>query len=183
MTDEQTLIAEAVLGRDAQEFLASEVGRYLLGRAQMDEREAMEAERRVHEAEMARMRAEASQSDEAQAKARQAQETALAEQRAAEARLKAAQEQAERDAAEASRKAAEVAAVPVAPVLPAGVKEEVDFEVTDAALLLAKFPQFCEIVVKRAPLLAALKKSFEAKGKLPEVPGIRVFQNLKVKGR
>lgn len=43
MTDEQTLIAEAVLGRDAQEFLASEIGRYLLGRAQMDEREAMEA--------------------------------------------------------------------------------------------------------------------------------------------
>jgi hypothetical protein len=43
LTDEQTLIAEAVLGRDAQEFLASEIGRYLLGRAQMDEREAMEA--------------------------------------------------------------------------------------------------------------------------------------------
>ena len=43
MTDEQTLIAEAVLGRDAQEFLASEIGRYLLGRAQMDESEAMEA--------------------------------------------------------------------------------------------------------------------------------------------
>ena len=43
MTAEQTLIAEAVLGRDAQEFLASEIGRYLLGRAQMDEREAMEA--------------------------------------------------------------------------------------------------------------------------------------------
>jgi hypothetical protein len=43
VTDEQTLIAEAVLGRDAQEFLASEIGRYLLGRAQMDEREAMEA--------------------------------------------------------------------------------------------------------------------------------------------
>ena len=43
MTDEQTLIAEAVLGRDAQEFLASEIGRYLLGRAQMDEREALES--------------------------------------------------------------------------------------------------------------------------------------------
>ena len=43
MTDEQTLIAEAVLGRDAQEFLASEIGRYLLGRAQIDEREAMES--------------------------------------------------------------------------------------------------------------------------------------------
>jgi len=43
VTDEQTLIAEAVLGRDAQEFLASEIGRYLLGRAQMDEREAMES--------------------------------------------------------------------------------------------------------------------------------------------
>jgi hypothetical protein len=43
LTDEQTLIAEAVLGRDAQEFLASEIGRYLLGRAQIDEREAMES--------------------------------------------------------------------------------------------------------------------------------------------
>ena len=43
MTDEQTRIAEAILGRDAQEFLASEIGRYLLGRAQMDEREALEA--------------------------------------------------------------------------------------------------------------------------------------------
>lgn len=42
MTDEQTLIAEAILGRDAQEFLASDIGRYLLGRAAQEEREALE---------------------------------------------------------------------------------------------------------------------------------------------
>ena len=32
----ETLWAEAALGRDAEEFLASDVGRYLLGRAQQE---------------------------------------------------------------------------------------------------------------------------------------------------
>ena len=36
-------IAEAVLGRDAAQFLASDIGRYLLGRCEQDEREAMQA--------------------------------------------------------------------------------------------------------------------------------------------
>jgi hypothetical protein len=36
-------IAEAVLGRDAVEFLASDVGRYLIGRCDMEEREAMQS--------------------------------------------------------------------------------------------------------------------------------------------
>jgi hypothetical protein len=35
------LIAEAVLGRDAQEFFASDLGRYILGRAQQEKAEAL----------------------------------------------------------------------------------------------------------------------------------------------
>lgn len=37
----QALIAEAVLGRDAEEFLTSDLGRYLVGRAQIEADEAM----------------------------------------------------------------------------------------------------------------------------------------------
>jgi hypothetical protein len=35
------LIAEAVLGRDAQEFLATDLGRYLVGRAEQEKAEAL----------------------------------------------------------------------------------------------------------------------------------------------
>jgi hypothetical protein len=48
LSDERdTLYAEAVLGRDAEEFLAGDLGRYMVGRAQMEEREAVEALARV----------------------------------------------------------------------------------------------------------------------------------------
>lgn len=43
MTDRDTLLAEAVLGKDAQEFLASELGRYLIGCAKEEIDEAQEA--------------------------------------------------------------------------------------------------------------------------------------------
>lgn len=45
MTDlsTQTMYAEAMLGKDAEEFLSSDVGRYMLARAEEEEREAMEA--------------------------------------------------------------------------------------------------------------------------------------------
>jgi hypothetical protein len=36
-------IAEAMLGRDAAEFLASDVGRYLIGRCEQEANEAMQA--------------------------------------------------------------------------------------------------------------------------------------------
>lgn len=44
MTDlsTQALYAEAMLGKDAEEFLGSDLGRYMLGRAQQDEQEALE---------------------------------------------------------------------------------------------------------------------------------------------
>lgn len=147
------------------------------------EREKMEAEKRAHEAELERLRAEAAKSDEAQAEARRKQEAALAEQREAEARLKAAQEQAERNAAAARQREQEAVTVPTPAVTPKGVTEQIDFEVLDVAAFYAKFPQFCEVTIKRGPLLTAIKASFDKKGKLPEIPGLRVFQNIKVKGR
>jgi dTMP kinase len=150
------------------------------------ERERQAAERAAHEAEIARLKAEAAQSEEGQRAAREAQEKALAAQREAEARAEAARRQAEADAAAAREReeAARIAAAEaVAAPAPAGVREEIDFEVEDILAFVAKFPQLCRIEPKRAEVLAALKKSFERNGKLPEVAGLRVFQNLKVKAR
>jgi dTMP kinase len=148
------------------------------------ERERQAAERAAHEAEIARLKAEAAQSEEGQRAAREAQEKALAAQREAEARADAARRQAEADAAAAQEReeAARIAAAEaVAAPAPAGVKEEIDFEVEDILAFVAKFPQLCRIEPKRAEVLAALKKSFARNSKLPEVAGLRVFQNLKVK--
>jgi dTMP kinase len=148
------------------------------------ERERQAAERAAHEAEIARLKAEAAQSEEGQRAAREAQEKALAAQREAEARAEAARRQAEADAA-AAREREEVARIAAAEAIaapaPAGVREEIDFEVEDILAFVAKFPQLCRIEPKRADVLAALKKSFERNGKLPDVAGLRVFQNLKVK--
>ena len=148
------------------------------------ERERQAAEKASHEAEIARLKAEAAQSEEGQRAAREAQEKALAAQREAEARAEAARRQAEADAAAAREReeAARIAAAEaVAAPAPAGVKEEIDFEVDDILAFVAKFPQLCRIEPKRADVLAALKKSFERNGKLPEVAGLRVFRNLKIK--
>jgi hypothetical protein len=148
------------------------------------ERERQAAERAAHEAEIARLKAEAAQSEEGQRAAREAQEKALAAQREAEARAESARRQAEADAAAAREReeAARIAAAAaVAAPAPAGVREEIDFEVEDILAFVAKFPQLCRIEPKRAEVLAALKKSFERNGKLPEVAGLRVFRNLKVK--
>ena len=148
------------------------------------ERERQAAERAAHEAEIARLKAEAAQSEEGQKAAREAQERALAAQREAEARAESARRQAEADAA-AAREREEAARIAAAAVIaapaPAGVREEIDFEVEDILAFVGKFPQLCRIEPKRAEVLAALKKSFERNGKLPEVAGLRVFQNLKIK--
>lgn len=39
----ELLFAEAVLGKDAEEFLGSELGRYVVGRAEQEEKEAIDA--------------------------------------------------------------------------------------------------------------------------------------------
>lgn len=148
------------------------------------ERERQAAEKAAHEAEIAQLKAEAAQSEEGQRAAREAQERALTAQREAEARAEAARRQAEADAAAAREReeAARIAAATaVAAPAPAGVREEIDYEVEDILAFVAKFPQLCRIEPKRAEVLAALKKSFERNGKLPEVAGLRVFQNLKIK--
>ena len=151
------------------------------------ERERQAAERAAHEAEIARLKAEAAQSEEGQRAAREAQERAVAAQREAEARAEAARRQAEADAEAARRREAEAEAARQSALavqtVPDGVKEEIDFEVVDILAFVAKFPQLCRIEPKRAELLAALNASFRKKGVLPDVPGLRVFRNMKVKGR
>jgi hypothetical protein len=42
MSDDHTLWAEASLGRDADEFISSDIGRYLLGRCEQDIQDAIE---------------------------------------------------------------------------------------------------------------------------------------------
>lgn len=156
-----------------------------LRKEQEAERQRMEEERRKHEAEMERLRAERAQDTAAAEEARKREQAAAAAE--AEARRKAveAQAEAERAAAQAQadREAAERQVSTLAAPVPTGVKEEIDFEVVDIHAFVAKFPQLCRIEPKRAEVLAALNKSFAKKGVLPEVPGLRVFHNLKVKGR
>jgi hypothetical protein len=145
------------------------------------EQQRMEAERQRHEAEMARLRAARQQDEAAEAEARRREQEAAQAQREAAERAEAARLAAERAAAEAQ--AQQQAAVAIAPAMPQGVKEEIDFEVLNIIEFAGKFPQLVTITPKRADILAALKKSFAKNGKLPEVAGLRVFQNLKVKSR
>lgn len=146
------------------------------------ERQRMEAERQKHEAEMAALRATRAADAQAEADARRKEQEAAQAQREAAARADAARADAERAAADA--RAQELATrAAVAPPMPNGVKEEIDFEVEDIAAFAAAFPQLVTITPKRADILSALKKSFARKGVLPEVTGLRVFQNLRVKGR
>jgi hypothetical protein len=144
------------------------------------ERRRMEAERIAHEAEIARLKAARASDAAAEADARQREAEAAQAQREAMERAKAARLEAERAAEDAKRQAEAVAASLSSPAMPSGVKEQIDFEVVDIAAFAAKFPQFVTITPKRADILAALKKSFAKKGVLPEVAGLRVFQNLKL---
>lgn len=43
MSEAETLYAEATLGKDAEEFLLSDLGRYLVARAEEEEQEALNA--------------------------------------------------------------------------------------------------------------------------------------------
>lgn len=139
------------------------------------EREALEAERRELAAERAKDDAAA---EKARQEAREATERAAAAEREKQEALRREQEA----LAESRRQQQAVTESVAAPDL-AGVSEVVDFEVIDIAAFYAKFPQLCEITVKRAEILSALKKSEAKNGKLPDVPGLRVFKNTKVRGR
>lgn len=139
------------------------------------EREALEAQRRELAAERAKDEAAAAQAR---------QEAAAAAERAAQAeREKHEAIRREQDAIAAARDQQRAVTQAIASPDMAGVSEVVDFEVVDIVEFYAKFPQLCEITVKRAEILAALKRSEAKNGKLPEVPGLRVFKNTKVRGR
>lgn len=48
MSDLRTLYAEAILGKDVEEWLKSDVGRYMVAGFEADEREAMDTLAKVH---------------------------------------------------------------------------------------------------------------------------------------
>jgi DNA repair exonuclease SbcCD ATPase subunit len=153
-----------------------------LRKEQEAERQRMEAERQKHAAEMARLKAEREADEAAQAEARRKAEEAARAQKEAADRAYQAQLEAERVAKEARERevAAAVAVTSAEQVVPSGVREVIDFEVVDIQAFAAKFPQLVTITPKRAEILAALKKSFAKNRRLPEVAGLRVFQNLKI---
>ena len=45
---DQELLAEAVIGKDAEDFIQSDIGRYILGCAEQESNEAMEQLKRVY---------------------------------------------------------------------------------------------------------------------------------------
>jgi hypothetical protein len=122
---------------------------------------------------------------EVQRKAREAQAAAEAQRKQEEAarRAQEAQPEQERAAPEAEAPVAAAVALPAVPALPTGVTETVDFLVEDIAAFYAKFPQLCEVTVKRAEVLKQIKRSLAKNGKLPTVPGLKIFQNIKPKAR
>jgi chromosome segregation ATPase len=146
------------------------------------ERQRMQAEREAHLAEMQRLEAARNADAQAQFDAQQRAEAARRQQEEATRRAQEAQAEQERATREAEAQAAAVA-VPALPALPTGVTETVDFLVEDIALFYSKFPQLCEVTVKRAEVLKQIKKSLAKNGKLPTVPGLKIFQNIKPKAR
>lgn len=145
------------------------------------ERQRMEAERKKHEAEIAALRAQQAEDHAKAEEERRRAEQAAAAQREAAERAEAARIQAEEAARQAAAQQAQLVQAPVE--LPDGVKEEVDFEVVDALEFVNAFPQLVTIIPKRAEIIAALKKSHAKRGSWPDVPGLRIFTNLKVRGR
>ncbi len=147
------------------------------------ERQRMQAEREAHLAEMQRLEAARNADAQAQFDAQQRAEAARRQQEEATRRAQEAQAEQERATREAAEQAAAVQYVPATPALPTGVTETVDFLVEDIAAFYAKFPQLCEVTVKRAEVLKQIKKSLAKNGKLPTVPGLKIFQNIKPKAR
>lgn len=167
-----------------QQRIAREAAAAAERERQRIERERHEAEMKAlleqHEAEMARLRAARESNAAAEAEAREREEAARRQQEEAAQRAREARRRAEAESRELAEREAAANAAIVTTQLPAGVKEQIDFEVTDIHVFAAKFPQLVTITPKRADILAALKKSFAKNEKLPDVPGLRVFQNLKV---
>ena len=152
-------------------------------RKQREAEEArMAAERAELEAQRRQLEAERAKDEAAAAQARREAEAAAERAAQAEREKQEAIRREQEALAESRRQQQAVTAEVAAPDL-AGVSEVIDFEVVDIAAFYSKFPQLCEITLKRAEILTALKKSEAKNGRLPDVPGLRVFKNTKVRGR
>lgn len=144
------------------------------------------------EAEARRAAAEAQrQQEEAARKLREAEEQArraeVLKTKAAQDKANAAAEQARVQAQEATRKAQEeqtrmleksLASVAVA--APAGVKEELDFDLVDVAALYRAAPHLVDLTPKRREILAALKQ-LQAANLPVNIPGLTIKTVMKVR--
>lgn len=133
-------------------------------------REAEEAARKA--AEEARILAQ--QAAAAEAALRKSQNAEAEAIQRAEVEMKKRIE-AEREAARLKLEAQAVAAAAVfdAPAV-AGTKAEADYEITDINALRAAAPQFVELTVKRAVLLAFIKSSPGV-----QIPGVKIVEKIK----
>ncbi len=159
---------------------------------EMEEKRRAEEKAR-QEAEAARLKAE-QEAAHAAFLAEQAQKAAMAkeweddEAEAAKAREEAAKAEAAAKAAQAEQEriAAAAAAVPAVPVFVpqavAGTKMVPDFEVLNIDALYAYSASLVTMEPKRSEILALIK-SLSQNGKLPEIPGLRVFEKPVVSTR
>lgn len=135
------------------------------------ERQRQEADRKAREAEEQLRRAEMLKTKAAQDKASAAAEEARRQ--SYEAAVKAQAEQ---------TKALQQTLASVQSVQPDGVKEELDYDVTDIAALYAATPHLVELSPKRRDILATLKHLQAAN--LPiAIPGIAVKKVMKITAR
>lgn len=135
------------------------------------ERQKQEAERKAREAEEQARRAEVLKTKAAQDKANAAAEEAR--RLSYEAAQKAQAEQ---------TKALEQTLASVQTAAPAGVKEELDYEVTDIAALYRAAPQLVELSPRRKDILAALKQ-LQAANLPTTIPGLTIKKVLKISTR
>ena len=139
--------------------------------AEEAERQKQEAERKALEAEEQARRAEVLKTKAAQDKA-----TAAAE----EAR-RLSYEAAQKAQAEQTKALEQTLASVQSPAL-AGVKEELDYEVTDIAALYRAAPQLVELSPRRKDIIALLKQ-LQAAGLPFTVPGLTIKKVMKISTR
>jgi hypothetical protein len=199
----EILIEEARIKglRDAHASRLAEIQRQKAAKAEAErrriERERFEAENRANEerrkaenaaaqAEIEALRAENAKIKatteaariEAERKEREATERQEAINREAAERAEAARIEDKKRELELAKLAAQ------APDrIPAGMREEIDFEITDIAAFAAKYPTMVEITPKRSNILKALKEYCKEQPESTELTGLRIIKNIVAGGK
>ena len=176
ITTEETRLT-GLIGSYAQE--QERIRRDEMARAEAARRETERLEQERARVERERLAAEEKARKEAEGKtgidALQA-EAALEEER----ERKAEEARKIEEQAKAAREQQNASFAAVTAPAPAGVTMVPDFEVTDIKSLYQNFPELVDLTPRRADILARIKGFATSYGKLPDVPGLRVFEKPKV---